>query len=186
VSDDPNAPDFAMQRAVEILATIYERNRERRDAPAPPMDKPILLFNETIALEVGATTRESVERELGIAYAYPARGWHTYCCGGRAGTREFLSLFYSEGRLASAELYVPKSERAPALAKRDLHFRFVPGEIALGMPTTALSENFEHVSAVAEKLGAFTEIFGARFPGGSAYAMGNDGTIERLALYVLK
>jgi hypothetical protein len=28
-------------------------------------------------------------------------------------------------------------------------------------------------------------MFEARFPGGAAYAMGNDGTIERLALYTL-
>jgi hypothetical protein len=80
---------------------------------------------------------------------------------------------------------VPKSDRAPSLAARDLCFRLVPGEIAVGMPVTALSEHFGRVSAIAQKLGAFTDIFGARFASGCAYAMGNKGVIERLALYVL-
>jgi hypothetical protein len=29
-------------------------------------------------------------------------------------------------------------------------------------------------------------MFEARFPGGAAYAIGNDGIIERLALYTLR
>src|SRR5260370_42096115 len=71
---DPNAPDFAMQRAVEILASIYERQRKLLETPPPPMDKPVVLFNESISLAVGNTTRAAVERELGVAFAYPARG----------------------------------------------------------------------------------------------------------------
>lgn len=182
---DPNAPDFAMQRAVEILAKIYERETEQSEAIPPPADKPLVLFSEAIALHVGETKQDEVERTLGIAFAYPVRGWHTYCCKGRTGEREFLSLFYSGGSLASGELYLPKSDRAPSLAPRDLQFRIVPGEIAVGMPITALPQHFARVSEVAEKLGAFSDIFGARFPGGSAYAMGNGGKIERLAVYVL-
>ena len=180
---DPDAPDFAMKRAVEILANIYERGREKENAPPPPLDKKLLLFSETIALELGASTRETVEAALGVAFAYPARGWHTYCLRGRERSREFLSLFYSGDALLSAELYLPKSDRAPSLAPRDLHFRIVPGEIALGMPVTVLPDAFGKVSAVAEKLGAFSDMYGASFPGGSAYAMGNGGVIERLALY---
>lgn len=180
---DPNAPDFAMKRAVEILANIYERGREKENAPPPPLEKKLLLFSETIALDLGVTTRERVEGALGVAFSYPARGWHTYCCSGRERAREFLSLFYSGDVLLSAEVYLPKSERAPSLAPRDLHFRIVPGEIALGMPVTALPDAFGKISAVAEKLGAFSDMYGAAFPGGSAYAMGNGGIIERLALY---
>jgi hypothetical protein len=37
-----------------------------------------------------------------------------------------------------------------------------------------------------EGLGIYADIFEARFPGGAAYAMGNKGVIERLALYVLR
>lgn len=179
-------PDFAMQRAVEILASIYERQQKTNDVPPPPVDKPIVLFSETIAFDVTRTQRHDVERALGVAFAYPARGWHTYCVRGPDGARLFASLFYSDGELIAAELYVPKVDRAPKLAPRDLTFRFVPGELAVGKPITTLPEHFGRVSALAEKFGAYSEMFEARFPGGSAYAMGNGGTIERLAIYALR
>ena len=184
---DEQAPDFAMLRAVEILAGIYERTREERDRPPPQFDCPVLLFNETLACDVNRTVRRDVQRALGIGFMYPANGWHTYCVLGANGAREFLSLFYSGDRLVCAELYAPKSERAPALAPRNLgRFRFVPGEVALGLPITALPNHFGRVSELGEHLGAYSEQFCARFPGGAAYAMGNGGTIERLALYVLR
>lgn len=179
-------PDFAMQRAVEILANIYERNQKTSDVPPPPVDKPIVLFSEAIAFDVTKTTREEVERALGTAFAYPARGWHTYCVRGLEGARLFASLFYSQKILAAAELYVPKVDRAPRLEPRDISFRFVPGEIAVGKPVTSLPEHYGRISALAEQFGAYKEMFGARFPGGSAYAMGNDGIIERLAIYTLR
>ena len=186
---DPIAPGFAMRRAVEVLASIYERNRKTTQAsPAPPLDRPVVLFNEAVPLDVTRTTRDDVERALGIAFAYPARGWHTYCVFGSNRTREFLSLFYSSAdrRLASAELYVPKSERAPRLEARDLGgFRLVPSEVALGMQVATLPENFVRIMAPSERA-AYADIFEARFPGGAAYAMGNQGLIERVALYVLK
>lgn len=179
-------PDFAMQRAVEILANIYERNQQSNDVPPPPVDKPIVLFNETISFDVTKTTREEVERALGIAFSYPTRGWHTYCVRGPEGGRLFASLFYSEGTLAAAELYVPKVDRAPKLQPQNLAFRFVPGEIAVGKPITSLPEHYGRISALAEQFGAYKEMFEARFPGGSAYAMGNEGIIERLAIYTLR
>lgn len=186
MSDEPDSPDFAMARAVEILANIFERRQKILDAPPPPADRPIVLFNESLSLDVTATTRADTERALGIGFAYPALGWHTYCVRGSGGDRQFLSCFYSGDRLASAELYLPKSDRAPNLASRDLRFRFVPGEIALGAAVTVLPEHFGRMAGAAEQLGAFANIFEARFPGGAAYAMGNGGAIERLALYVLK
>jgi hypothetical protein len=179
-------PDFAMQRAVEILASIYERQQKSNDLPPPPAERPIVLFSETIAFDVARTKRHDVERALGIAFSYPARGWHTYCVRGPDRARLFASVFYSADALIAAELYVPKVERAPKLEPRDLTFRFVPGEIAVGKPITALPEYFGRISALAETLGAYKEMFEARFPGGSAYAMGNDGIIERLAIYALR
>ncbi len=184
--NEGSTPDFAMQRAVEILANIYERGQKQNDVPPPPADKPIVLFSETIALDVARTQRPDVERALGSAFAYPARGWHTYCVRGPDGARLFASLFYSESTLIAAELYVPKVDRAPKLAPRDVTFRFVPGEITVGKPITTLPKHFARISALAEKFGAYAEMFGARFPGGSAYAMGNGGTIERLAIYALR
>ncbi len=185
MSEGPT-PDFAMQRAVEILASIYERGQKSSDVPPPPADKPIVLFSETIAFDVTRTQRPDVERALGLAFSYPTRGWHTYCVRGPGGPRLFASLFYSADALVAAELYVPKVERAPKLEPRDLTFRFVPGEIAIGNLTTSLPEHFGRISKLAEAFGAYKEMFEARFPGGSAYAMGNDGTLERLAVYALR
>jgi len=179
-------PDFAMLRAVEILASIYERNQKQQDVPPPPSDKPLLLFSESLALDVNATTRADVERQLGIAFKYPAPGWHTYGVRGRDGARLLLSLFYSEQRLASAELYLPKVDRAPKLQPQDAHFRLVPGEIEVGMPLTTLPEHFGRMAGMPTAIGPYEEMFEARFPGGAAYAIGNEGIIERLALYTLK
>lgn len=181
-----DTPDFAMRRAVEILAGIYERKMAAPVDLPPPAERAIVLFNETIAFDVTQTTRQDVERALGTAFAYPARGWHTYCVRGARGERLFASLFYSKLHLASAELYLPKADRAPNLEPRDLRFRFVPGEIEVGKPMTTLPAYFSRLSSLAERLGAYSAMFEARFPGGAAYAMGNGGSIERLALYVAR
>ncbi len=182
---DERTPDFAMQRAVDILAGIYERTQRDTAVPPPPADRPIVLFTETIAFDVTRTTKPEVERALGIAFSYPQRGWHTYCVRGDDGNRLFLSCFYSGERLASAELYAPKVDRAPKLAPRDLRLRFVPGEITIGQPVTVLPAYFGTAHGLPAKLGPYAEMFEARFPGGAAYAMGNAGVIERLAIYVL-
>jgi hypothetical protein len=184
MSDD--APDFAMLRAVEILANIYESHAKRERVPPPPSDKPIYLFSETLALEVHVTTKEHVQSVLGLAFSYPAMGWHTYGVRGGSASRLLLSLFYSNDRLASAELYVPKVERAPKLHPQEHRFRLVPGEIECGAPVTTLPEHFGRMEGVPPELGAYAQMFEARFPGGAAYAMANDGVIERLALYVLE
>jgi hypothetical protein len=180
------APDFAMLRAVEILANIYERQNKQADVPPPPSDKPIFLFSEKLALDVTTTTRADVERALGHAFRYPAAGWHSYGVRGSNNTRLLLSIFYSAEKLVSAELYLPKVDRAPRLEPQDAHFRLVPGAIEVGMPSTSLPEHFGRMAGMPTEIGPYAEMFEARFPGGSAYAMGNAGTIERLAIYVLE
>lgn len=193
MSDEKPPVDFAMARAAEILYKIYEKQRRSgAPAPPPPLDRVVQLFNETIAFDVTKTMRSDVERALGIAFSYPVRGWHTYCVKGGPLGREFVSLFYAknergEHALLSAELYVPKVDRAPALEPRDMggRVRLVPGEITIGMQVAALSENFARIPK-PEGLGPYENIFEARFPGGSVYAMGTQGAIERLALYALR
>jgi len=191
LSDEREPPDFAMTRAAEILFQLYERQRRApAEKPPPPLDRVVVLFNETIAFDVTKTTRAGVERALGIAFAYPVRGWHTYCVKGGELGREFVSLFYSkdergESRLVSAELYVPKVDRAPALEPRNLgRFRLVPGETTIGSQVATLSANFGRIPK-PQGLGPYEDIFEARFPGGSVYAMGTKGIIERLAIYAL-
>ncbi|MGZ3495970.1 MAG: hypothetical protein ACXWNK_02030 [Vulcanimicrobiaceae bacterium] len=180
---DGTPPDFAMLRAVEILAKIHERARSVPNVPPPPLARPIVLFNEQIAFEVGITKREQVERTLGVAFSYPARGWHTYAVAGPDRERRLLSAFYRDGMLLAAEFYVSRTDGAPGLAPRRLgSFRFVPGELELGSNSSSIPEHF--VPAVGGPGPVvFDQAFEARFANGVAYAMARKGTIERLALY---
>jgi hypothetical protein len=181
MSDKP-APDFAMLRAVEVLAQMHERARRRENSPPKPLDRPVVLHSTRIAFQIGKTTRAQVERELGVAFSYPARGWHTYASRESARTC-LLSAFYKEGTLVAAELYVPQSDRAPSLAPRDLGgFRLEPGGIAIGMHADAVTETFTPAVGGPGPV-VYDRAFEARFPGGVAYAMSRKGTIERLALY---
>lgn len=175
MSDD--APDFAMVRAVEILARMAEGKRPEY-APPPPIDRPMLFFSEEIAFEIGATNRSDVERAIDIAFSYPARGWHTYAGGPK---HALLSAFYKDDLLVAVELYMPRSDRAPNLAARPATFRLVPGELMLGLAPSALPESFVRVPTAP---GTFDETYEGWFPGGVAYAMARAGAIERFALYV--
>lgn len=71
-------PDFAVVRAVEILANLHDRMYTKTNVPPPPLDKPVILFNEACAFHIGKTTQEAVVSILGWGFSYPARGWHTY------------------------------------------------------------------------------------------------------------
>jgi hypothetical protein len=187
MSDD--APDFAMQRAVEILASIYEQNRARRNVPPAPLDRPVVLATERLVFALAATTRAEVEHAFGVAFSYPMRGWHTYAAR-EDGARNFLSLFYAgacpePGRrtLVALEYYVPKADRAPGLAARDYGaLRLSPGDVALGATTGSLDPRYV-VAVGGPAPVVYAEAYEARFPGGVAYVMGNAGRIERLGLY---
>jgi hypothetical protein len=182
MSDDDPVPDFAMRRAVEILAQVYENNRARRNVPPAPLDRPVVLANEQHVFALGTSTRADVERAFGIAFAYPMRGWHTYASRENGG-RFFLSLFYSEGTLVAVEYYVPKADRAPGLAARDYGaFRLSPGDVALGSSTASLDERYTTAVGGPAPV-VYKEAYEARFPGGVAYVMGNGGLVERLGLY---
>ncbi len=179
---DDRAPDFAMQRAVEILAQVYEQGRARRNVPPAPLDRPVVLANERLVFALGTTTRAEVEKAYGVAFAYPISGWHTYAAR-EDGRRYFLSLFYGEAALVALEYYLPKADRAPNLAARDYGaFRLSPGDVALGATSASLDERY--VTAVGGPAPVvYAEAYEARFPGGVAYVMGNAGRIERLGLY---
>ena len=182
MSDDGRAPDFAMQRAVEILAQIHETNRARRNVPPAPLDRPVTLATERLVFALGTTTRADVERAFGVAFAYPMRGWHTYAAR-EDGARRFLSLFYSGTTLVALEYYVPTSDGAPSLAARDYGaFRLSPGDVALGSSIAALDARYATAVGGPAPV-VYAEAFEARFPGGVAYVMGNGGTVERFGLY---
>ena len=184
-----DAPD-AMERAVEILARVYEAGRARNNVPPAKLDRPVVLANERLVLALATTTRQEVERAFGVAFSYPMRGWHTYAAR-EQGQRNFLSVSYTAkgtaepGRsaLVALEYYVPKIDRAPGLAARGYGtFRLAPGDVMLGAPTTALDQRY--VTAVGGPAPVvYGEAFEARWDGGVAYVMGNGGLVERLGLY---
>jgi hypothetical protein len=175
-------PDFAMVRAVEILAKIAEKRLKQPNVPPPPIDVPVILFNENIRFQIGVTKRKDVVRELGTGFAYPAPGWDTY--GVRENNeRRLLSAFYKDDLLVGVEFYIPITESAPRLHPRELGaFRLLPGEVRVGLGVVSLDERF--VEAVGGPGSAvYAHAYEIRYPGGVAYAMGNAGTITRLVLY---
>lgn len=175
-------PDFAMLRAVEILAKMHERVRSAPNTPPAPIDRPVLLQSERLTLQVAKTKRSDVERELGIAFSYPARGWHTYATS-ESGTRCLLSAFYKSGILVAVELYVPRGPHAPNLQARNFGgFRLEPGGVRVGMLVNAVPQPFTPAVGGPGKV-VYDQAFEARFPGGVAYAMAAKGVIERLTVY---
>lgn len=183
MSDDQKpAPDFAMLRAVEVLASIVEKRLTQPNVPPPPIDVPVSLFNENQRFQIGVTTRAEVVKALGTGFPFPSRGWETYAVR-QNGTRALLSSFFRDDRLIAAELYLPRTKNAPNMVARDLgEFRLVPGEVKLGGALVSLDERF--TPAVGGPAGVVYKVsFELRFPGGVAYAMGNAGTIERMVLY---
>lgn len=175
-------PDFAMLRAVEILAKMHERVRSTPNTPPVPIDRPVLLQSERLTLQVAKTKRGDVERELGIAFSYPARGWHTYATN-ESGTRCLLSAFYKNAILVAVELYVPRGPHAPNLQARNFGgFRLEPGGVRVGMLVNAIPQPFTPAVGGPGKV-VYDQAFEARFPGGVAYAMAAKGVIERLTVY---
>lgn len=175
-------PDFAMLRAVEILARLHESARQRPNTPPAPIDRPIVLHNESLSLTVARTKRSEVERALGIGFSYPARGWHTYATN-ESGRTALLSAFYKNQILVAAELYVPRGSHAPNLAPRNLGgFRLEPGGVCIGMQISAVGEPFTPAVGGPGKV-VYESALEARFPGGVAYAMSAKGIVERLTVY---
>jgi hypothetical protein len=182
MSDRP-PPDFATLRAVEILASLVEKRERRAAEPPVASDRPILLFNERYAFALATSTRKAVERELGTGFAFPAPGWHSYGVRGPAGERLLLSVIYKDERLVGVEHYLPKMKSSPALEPRGLGaFRFVPGEIGIGTALSAIRPPFSPAERGPAHL-VYAEAYEAHFAGGLAYAMGNDGRVERLVIY---
>lgn len=171
-----------MLRAVEILARIHERARHDKNTPPQPIDRPVVLRSERLALHVMKTQRADVERELGIAFSYPARGWHTYATK-ESGRHCLLSLFYKSGMLVAAELYTPRAANAPNLDARGLGgFTLEPGGVRIGMQTAGIPQPFTPAVGGPGSV-VYERAFEARFPGGVAYAMTAKNSVERLTIY---
>ena len=180
--DNKPPPDFAMLRAVEILATIAERQMASAHALPPPSDVPMVLFNENIMFVIGKTQRASVIKALGAGYAYPARGWETYAMR-ENNARYLLSALYRDDILVGADYYVPKANSVPELGPRNFgDFRLVPGQIAIGSDITRLDARFVRVDEGPDAQ-RYAHAFQVRYRGGVAYAQSNIGIIQRIVLY---
>jgi len=175
-------PDFAMLRAVEILASLHERVRNAENSPPEPIDEPILLASPALTLQIARTKRTEVERVLGAGFSYPARGWHTYAIDER-GERCLLSAFYKNAILVAAEIYFPLGPRAPKLRAYDAGgFALEPPGVRVGMRAAAIASPFAPAIGGPAKV-VYDAAYEARFPGGVAYAMGAKGIVQRLTLY---
>jgi hypothetical protein len=185
MSDDSRPPpDFAMLRAVEILAQIAEKQLRSAHALPPPLDAPLILFNEHIMFVIGKTLRSSVVNELGPGYAYPAKGWDTYAMREK-NARYLLSALYRDEILVGIDYYVPKPNSVPELAPRNFgDFRIVPGQIEIGSDITKLDERFTRV-AEGPDAQRYAHAFEVRYRGGVAYAQTNSDVIQRLVLYAV-
>jgi hypothetical protein len=180
--DDRPPPDFALLRAVEILAGLAERKRDTPLTPPPPIDRPVILFNETRSLQLGKTTRREVQRSFGPGAAYPSAGWWTYALR-FGGSRRLLSIIFHADILSGVELYVPKAKSVPELTPNFWgDFRLVPGEVAIGAPLAALDPRFTPAVGGPGRV-MYEQAYEIRFPGGLGYVMGNNGLAERLVLY---
>lgn len=185
MSDDKQPPpDFAMLRAVEILAQIAEKQMASASILPPPLDVPLVLFNENIMFVIGKTPRSNVTNALGPGYAYPAKGWDTYAMR-EHNARYLLSALYRDDVLVGVDYYVPNPSSVPELAPRTFgDFRLVPGQIAIGADLTRLDDRFVQV-AEGPDAKTYARTFEVRFRGGVAYAQGNGTEIQRLVLYAV-
>jgi hypothetical protein len=173
-----------MLRAVEIIAQIAEKQMKSAHTLPPPLDVPLILFNEHIMFVIGKTQRSSVVKELGAGYAYPAKGWDTYAMREK-NARYLLSALYRDDVLVGVDYYVPKPNSVPELAPRNFgDFRIVPGQIEIGSDITRLDERFVHVDDGPDAH-RYAHAFEVRFRGGVAYAQTNSDMIQRLVLYAV-
>jgi hypothetical protein len=154
-------------------------------APEPPKD-PLRLKNGTLEFLVGFTTRRAIESRLGPAVEYPAPGWRTWAAAGNRGDVWILSAIYRGTVLIGIEHYIAKTDQLP----RDTPpanglFVMVPGEIALGNRIAGLPERFKSVPGKPGTVRAlvYQQAYEARWPHGIAFVCGNNGRVERLALY---
>jgi hypothetical protein len=183
-NDHKPPPDFAMLRAVEILAQIAEKQMRSANILPPPLDVPIILFNENIMFVIGKTPRANVINVLGPGYAYPAKGWETYAVREK-NARYLLSALYRDQILVGVDYYVPKANSVPELGVRSFgDFRLVPGQIAIGSDITRLDDRFVHVDEGPDAH-RYAHAFQVRYRGGVGYAQSNDGLIQRMVLYAV-
>ncbi len=172
-----------------MLRGMFKKKVERPARPSfvqPVSKEPLRLACGTLEFVVGFTTRRAIEARLGPAVEYPAPGWRTWAAAGNRGDCWILSAIYRGQVLIGVEHYVAKTENLP----RDTPpanglYTMMPGEITIGNRISGLPDRFRSVGG--KEGGArsivYQHAFEARWPHGVAFVCGNNGRVERLALY---
>lgn len=164
---------------------------------APVLAEPICLVSKAgttatagssagLTFRVGRTERREIEQRIGPAIGYPAPGWQTWTLSGLRREDWILSAFYRGNVLIAVEHYLAKTDQLPKYAPRIKGvFRFVPDDVGLGTRIDALPDYYVSAAGLSGGVRAvvYQDVFAARWTGGVAIASGNDGKIERLALY---
>jgi hypothetical protein len=139
-----------------MFGGLFKKKPARAPEQPPVSTEPLTLASDNLVMMVGFTTRRAIERRLGPAVEYPAPGWKTWAAAGLRGEVWILSAIY----------------RGQVL-------------IGIGKPVTALGPRF--VSAAGKEGGVrsivFQHAYQARWPHGVGIISGNNGRVERIALY---
>ena len=164
---------------------------KKKPAPAPPpppvSTEPITLTSDQLTFLVGFTTRRAIERRMGPAIEYPAPGWKTWAAAGLRGECWILSAIYRGQVLIGIEHYLAKTENLPRhTPPANGIFKMQPGNIGIGSPIERLPK--DRFTSAGGKDGSVRSIvyqhaFQARWPHGVAIISGNNGRVERIALY---
>ena len=177
-------PDFAMLRAVEILAQIAEKMLSSEHVLPPSLDVPIILFNEHIMFTTGMTPQANIVKALGPGYAFPTKGWETYAIRER-NKRYLLSALYRDGMLVAVDYYVAGARAVPELRNQDFgEFRLVPGQIGIGSEISKLDGRFVLVPEGPDGR-IYLRSFECRYKGGVAFVQSDTDVVQRIVLYAV-
>jgi hypothetical protein len=168
---------------------MFGKKKPRSATPSfvtPAAVDPLRLQCGSLEFLVGFTTRRAIESRLGPAVEYPGPGWRTWAAAGNRGDCWILSAIYRGTVLIGIEHYVAKTTNLP----RDTPpanglYTLMPGDVALGNRISGVPDRFRPVGGKHGGAQAivFQQILEARWPHGVAFICGNDGRVERLALY---
>jgi hypothetical protein len=169
-----------------MFGALFKKKAAPEPPPAPVSTEPFTLKCGSLVFLVGFTTRRAIERRMGPAVEYPAPGWKTWAAAGPRGEVWILSAIYRGQVLIGIEHYLAKTENLPRFTPpANGIFTLMPGEIGIGSRVAALGERF--VSAGGKEGGprsiVYQHAYQARWPHGVAIISGNDGRVERIALY---
>jgi hypothetical protein len=172
-----------------MFVSLFSKKKKKPKAPEPAAitsTEPITMTSDSLTFLVGFTTRRAIERRMGPAVEYPAPGWKTWAAAGLRGETWILSAIYRGQVLIGIEHYLAKTENLPRFTPpANGIFKLQPGNIGIGTAVTKLGDRF--VSAAGKEGGprslVYQHAYQARWPHGVAIISGNDGRVERMALY---